>query len=116
MNFFSFHHGKKIVLFIDDFDILLSHPESTHLINALNGMKVLSFFILLSFYLIHSLKEMPFGIYALHSVVAISTYKRNNSFLCNEYWEIPYFTQQQVKQLFQNFQQSYSLINNNILG
>lgn len=41
IEFFEFHHGKRIVLFIDEFDLLLAHPDaSVELLDALRFMKV----------------------------------------------------------------------------
>jgi hypothetical protein len=56
-------------------------------------------------------------IYGLQSVVTIGPYniicytkKQLSPFNVSDHWDIPYFTKQQVEQLFRDFQESWSVV------
>jgi hypothetical protein len=98
MDFFAYYRGKRIVLFLDEFDLLLQNPEAqASLYDALRSMKE---------------RSLRPSVYGLQAVVAIGPFnilsytKENLSpFNVADHWAIPYFTLEQVENLFCEFQQ-----------
>jgi hypothetical protein len=61
LEFFSFHRGKKIILVIDEFDLLLSHKDAyAELCDALRSMKV--FFWILATYFFFFSRRLLFSL------------------------------------------------------
>lgn len=101
LDFFKYHGGKKIVLFMDEFDFLLKKPQAQEeLYQALR-----------------SIKGERVDSYGLQAVVAVGPYsilryspEELSPFNVFDHWEAPYFTKAQVEQLFKEFQDSTGVV------
>lgn len=119
LEFFKYHAGKRIVLFVDEFDLLLSRADILNeFLDVLRSIKVLfhhSYLVqFLQFTTIQDERPTKYGLQALVAVgpynISRHTKGELSPFNATNHWDIPYWTKDQVEALFREFEESYGVV------